>query len=149
MAEKMPDEIESETRAFAALMNGDLHPIAEHIWKYGGVPKSIAMIIADAINGEENVPIRLTVKRSYPGAKNWTDQNADHQRKMEIGFFIQDSLNNCGRGEYEAVIADAKNKFGISATTAAKALSYIRQEHEGAGGSADEWEAYRQLFSTP
>lgn len=149
MAKKTPDEMESETRAFVALMNGDLQPIADHIRKYDGVPKSIAMIIADAISGEENVPIRLTAKRSYPGAKNWTDQSADHQRKMEIGFFIQDSLNNCGKGEYEAVIADAKIKFGISATTAAKALSYIRKEHEGAGGAADEWESYRQLFSTP
>jgi hypothetical protein len=61
------------------------------------------------------------------GQRGLTQLFRDHDRKMQIGVFMEERVSRYGKGGYDAALRDTFNKFGVkSSATVEKARKYVR-----------------------
>lgn len=121
------DFAESELWSLILVENGlkdaNLRPLAEHLRKGFPLPPNIARMIADAIDGQEGSPCRISAVHPKVGPPH----EKLHQRNIEIGMEYLKELGAARRGEAKRIKCRIANRFGVSEPTVRNAVAYTRR----------------------
>jgi hypothetical protein len=137
-------------RVWRGLHDGDLAPLAAYLRAGHYIEPALAKDIADSIEGAEDCgPYRIVAVGRRRGERGMSDAWERHDRKMRIGFFVEDRIRKASAGEFDAIVAEAMAKFGIKQTSVTSSLKYLR-DHLNQGvvkTDIDPFELRRPLYS--
>jgi len=149
-----PETWPEEQRAFAGevwrgLHDGDLKPLASYLRAGHQLDSALAVEIADAIDCQDVGTFHVVAKGRGRGQRGLTQIFRDHDRKMQIGVFMEDRISRYGKGGYDAALTETFEAFGIaSSATVEKARKYVRQYIDKTPfvPGRDPWEVLKAVY---
>lgn len=112
------DEHRAQARylAWKGLVNGDLAGLRDFIRQGYDIDRELAADIADAIDGN-HAGYQIKIHGRGRGHKGFVDKVEIQDRKIRIALFVERRKARAGRGQSDAIIAEAAQYFGVSAKT--------------------------------
>lgn len=116
---------EQRLRGAAALglEDGDLRPLAALIRAGVPIEGALAAAIADAIDGCGRVRLSAVKQKNRP---TLSQEFEIHDRKIDIGIFVERRARSAKSGEYESIVREAMQKWQVGRTTVTNAHKWIR-----------------------
>ncbi|WP_338245271.1 hypothetical protein [Aurantiacibacter hainanensis] len=120
------------SRASNGLLNGDPMPLAAYIREGWPIDATLAGQIANAIEGPDGEGYTLQMVSEDARRLKFDDRDELHRRNLNIALFYRAEKIAASRagwsGTDDEIYRKIREKFSVGRSTAAKAVSEIRQE---------------------
>ena len=114
------------------LLDGDLAPLARALRAGYPIDEPNAKLLAEMIEHSEDSLFHIVVKGRQRGQRTWTELTESHEQKIIIGVFVERRLRDRGKGQFDAIVKEATEKYGVGKTTVTDALAHLRKTLEAA-----------------